>query len=86
METAVLKVSPQGQITIPKQWRQRLTKQNGNILAVLHKDKDTETIYLLPSQTNWEKDGYGLLKDALKGTDTAQYLSNLRDEWDNTNE
>ncbi|MDQ3098375.1 MAG: AbrB/MazE/SpoVT family DNA-binding domain-containing protein [bacterium] len=86
METAILKVSSQGQITIPKEWRKKMGKQGDTVLAVLHKDKDIESIYLLPAETDWNKNGFGLLKDALKTTNTRQYLNNLRDEWHKTNE
>jgi len=83
MDTAILTISPQGQITIPKEWRQGI-KQGQKILAIRSSDPqgNIQKIELKNSTLTESVTGIG---KGLWG-DSEKYLKDLRDEWERKDE
>lgn len=84
METAILTVSPQGQITIPKSWRELLDLGPGSKLVAWIVDRvKVRVLALKPAPKSWAEHTSGIAKgiwDDLGGPDA--YLARERDSWE----
>ncbi|KKQ37275.1 MAG: hypothetical protein US54_C0039G0001 [Candidatus Roizmanbacteria bacterium GW2011_GWA2_37_7] len=79
-DTTHITISPQGQITIPKSWRNALNVKKGTkIIAHLKKTSQGVAVILSPQPENWTDlvagSGTGLWSDS----DT--YISKERSSW-----
>lgn len=84
METiTTLTVSPQGQITIPKSWREllNLNKKTKLIAQVVNLERDKELI-LRPLPKKWSRYMAGLGKEIWEKIDVDEYIQKERDSWD----
>ena len=79
----ILSVSPQGQLTIPKKWRDILGITKGKkIYANLNKQYNTKTVILSPEPVSWAQYSAGLCKEIWKGVNIKKYIKKQRAEWD----
>lgn len=84
MDIATLTVSPQGQITIPKAWREQLNLRPGSKLMgwMAGRVKD-QVLALKPAPKSWAEHTSGITKgawDDVGGPDA--YLAKERDSWE----
>jgi AbrB family looped-hinge helix DNA binding protein len=80
MKSLILTVSPQGQITLPKQWRESFQlKKGAQILAWIEKKVKTNVIYLMPQPKSWIQ----AVKGSSKGLwgDSDAYIQKERNQW-----
>jgi len=85
MDTVItLKVSPQGQITIPKAWRKALEIKPGTtkLVAYLTDLLKTKALTLQPKPKNWADYMAGLGKEVWEKVDTDEYIRKERDSWE----
>jgi len=84
METIVtLTVSPQGQITIPKDWRKLLNlNKKTKMIAQLTDMPKGKAVLLNPEPKSWVKHMAGLGKDVWGKIDTDEYIQKERDSWE----
>ena len=81
MKVTTLTISPQGQITIPKQWRTLLGLQKGaKAIAWLEKKLKNKALVLTPQPESWIDAVAGTGKD-LWG-DSAKYIKKERAQWE----
>lgn len=77
-----LKVSPQGQITIPKAWRKALKiKPGAKMIAHLTDWIKSKALTLRPEPKSWADYMSGLGKDLWQGVDVDEYVKKERDSW-----
>lgn len=80
MDTVILPISPQGQITIPKKWRESLLRKKGqNKVQLTKQSDDTYQLTPEPDLDEWLDSLQGSAK-GLYG-DPVEYVRKLRDEW-----
>lgn len=78
-----LTISPQGQITIPKDWRKYLSLEPGKkVLAQLKIQDKSRVVTLVPDPKNWADYVAGLGQDVWNMVDVDEYLTKERDSWD----
>lgn len=64
MESIILPISPQGQITIPKKWRDILIQKRGvNKIQLTHNNDNTFSISQAPEAEEWLESLRGSAKD-----------------------
>ena len=81
MDSVILPISPQGQITIPKQWREALMRKKGsNKVQLTRTSECTFTLNPEPNLDEWLDSLRGSGK-GLWGDDPDQYIQELRTEW-----
>ncbi len=80
MESVILPISSQGQITIPKQWREALMRKKGsNKVQLTRGADDTISLSQAPELDEWLNSLQGSAK-GLYG-DPVAYVRGQRDEW-----
>lgn len=76
-----LKVSPQGQITIPKAWRKVLNLKPGNkVLAYVSDLVKAKILTLKPESASWVDEVAATGQDCWGDSD--RYIQQERDSWD----
>lgn len=83
MESATLTVSPQYQITIPKQLREELAIEPGQkLLAWIEKWVKSKAITLVPQPKSLANYTLGLGKEIWDKVDIDKYIQKERDSWE----
>jgi AbrB family looped-hinge helix DNA binding protein len=78
-----LTISPQGQITIPKEWREILKVKPGEkLLAWLKEGVKAKVLTLKPEPASWADYVAGLGQEVWKDVNVETYLKKERDSWD----
>lgn len=76
-----VKISSQGQVTIPRGVREVLGLKPGERADLLVREEQKE-LALKPQPRSWAEYGLGLGREAYKGKDTEALLRRERDSWD----
>lgn len=80
MNQIILTVSPQGQITIPKIWRDQLKLKSGvKVIAWIEEKLKTKILTLIPHPKNWTDIVAGSGKGMWGNSD--EYIQNERNQW-----
>jgi AbrB family looped-hinge helix DNA binding protein len=78
-----LTISPQGQITVPKQWREALSLKPGKrVLAWMKEGAKTKVLTLTPEPANWTAYMAGLGQEVWTGVDIEDYINKEREAWE----
>ncbi len=81
MQTTTIKVSSQGQITIPKEWRETLgVKPGETIVAKLKIWLENKALILTPKPDSWVDSVAGTAKGAW-GKNSEDYIKEERQNW-----
>lgn len=84
-ESATLTMSSQGQITIPKAWREYLGLGPGDtLIASTMEENKTKTLTLQPQPKNWVEEMAGISTGKWGGSqeEIDANLRKMREEWD----
>jgi AbrB family looped-hinge helix DNA binding protein len=79
MDTVILPISPQGQITIPKKWRDDLLSKKK--VQITKNPDNTYTLEPEPDYSEWLDSLQGSGK-GLWGDNPDTYIENMRSEWE----
>ncbi|MEK7160797.1 MAG: AbrB/MazE/SpoVT family DNA-binding domain-containing protein [Patescibacteria group bacterium] len=79
MNTAILTVSPQGQITIPVEWRQMLDLYKGAQVVAYIREGIKKSLLLSPKPKSWTQTVAGTGANLWGNSD--DYLKKERAEW-----
>lgn len=75
MESIILPISPQGQITIPKKWRDiLLNKRGANKIQLTHNNDNTFTIAQAPEIEDWLESLQGSGKGLWQEDNTSEEI------------
>lgn len=80
MTNTTIKMSPQGQVTIPKDIREITGMEAGSELIVITNLKDPKGITIFPKPISWV-DAVARTGKGIWGKNVDQYVDKLRDEW-----
>lgn len=80
MNNQILTISPQGQITIPKEWRESLRLKKGSHVFAWVEDKvKTKIIVIVPQPKSWVQAVSGSGKGLWGNSD--DYIQKERNQW-----
>lgn len=81
MINATVKMSSQGQITIPKDIREMVGMVAGSELILTTNLNSPKGITVTPKPSSWIDSVVGIA-EGVYGNDSTKYIRNLRNEWD----